>query len=216
MVHSESHFLPVVTATGVERPTIHQAFVQGYVFLEVDIPIPGRVGYKYGSDISAAIVAALAYNTPLALRPHQVIRAGNVLQRDGVHVQVDNPTLERMQAALTNGAELSDYFAEHHEPITTAAGLLQDALLRTYSQRSHAQSVHDGLARNVELAKTPELTTKLQDATDRLAEIDSTIEAKLREGTDTIAHLSEGLPKGLLDYATDKKLKTSRCLFAVG
>lgn len=203
-LHSESRFFPVLTEEDVERPTIDKGSVTGKVYLAANIPHPKDGSYIYWSEVGAAIVASLAHEQPLTLQKDPLVRSGYEAGNLRVYVQVDNPTLERMQAALTAERVLAEYFAEHIEPIKEAARIFNEAQGIDSNYRQKVVSEHRQLLGQVERArkKLDEEIPIPASIDDTVARIDIHINAKLREANDRIAHLSAGFPRGLLQYAT--------------
>ncbi len=210
-VHSAGKFIPVLTESGVERPTIDRVTMQGKIYLDTKIPFPTKESYTtYNAEISAAIIASLAHNQPLTLEKNQLVRSGyETISGSEVYIQIDNPTLERMQAALLEERILAKYFAQHLEPITEAARIFGEAQIVDRNYKQEVVSAHSTLVGQVNRAKKEvDSQIPLPANIDALiAQIDLNINAKLQEATGKIAHLSTGFPRGFLTYATAENSK---------
>ncbi len=208
-VHSAGHFFPVLTDKGVERPTIDKGTLIGKVYLDVNIPHPKGGDYIYYADVGAAIVVSLVYNQPLTLQGKPFVGFDCETGKLRAYVQVENPTLERMQAALAEEKVLAKYFAENIEPIKDAAEVFAKVKESDENYREKVFYAHRQLSFEVEQARkrlSPEIPVPAS-IDDTIAQIDKHINAKLKVATDSITHLSAGFPRKLFEYASAENVQ---------
>ncbi|GEM_PF-6177107 len=203
-VHSAEKFLPVIKTEGIERPTIDKGTITGKIYLGIRVPHPEGEGYVYSAEVGCAILTALALNQPLTLQRNALIRYDYSFGDSGVYIQVENPIIERMQAALLEEKILAEYLTGSLEPLKEAAKLLAEARIIDNNHKQEILAAQQLLFDRVQGAKQriDQEIPLPKSIDDTIARIDCNINAKLQEATQKVAHLSAGLPRGFLNYAT--------------
>jgi hypothetical protein len=208
LVHSSDKFFPQVTQEGVRRPTIESVQVEGSVYVRSNIPHPEGGNCIYYPNVSAAILSALLTESDVVLGGDQMVKTGYELGNSRVYVQVTNPTLERVQAALGHEEAVAAFFKERARPLIAAAALYVEAqeIHRIYKQTfldGHKQLSELVVNARKELGLEIPMPANIDDV---VAIIDVLINAKLKKATDVIADLYAKFPRGIIEYATPKNV----------
>ncbi len=193
-VHSAGQFFPVRTEAGIERPTIGWGTIAGKVYLHASIPTPAGDSYDDDVRISAAMISSLALNSRLSLGDNQLV--------DDATVHIENPTVERMRAAITYVKEIEAYVAAHLAPMSEAAAIFAEAKCMADNYREPLVDLATKMGLTIARAKGElDLRIPLPQFDDTLAPIDHRIADRLEAATGKIEPLYRDFPRGILDYA---------------